>query len=1023
MAARSKPNSCIGCVCHDMGTDFSAIEGTGSSGIMLVGEASGEHEQRDGLPFRPHAPAGGVLERTLRRMGLDRQQFSITNVVRCRPRKNWLEGSPWEFSAINHCRPNLDAAIAERRPRVIVALGGTALRELTGMAGEAQGISHLAGYVLPLAIPTMIPCSEPAELDGKHHPNCFICGGSGFIGGRGAGTIPVIGDFHPSFLRHGKMALGGVFARILQRATNIAKGLDREWLWGVDPRDHSTWGKKQYVIHPSVDDARALRNRVYDNQNIPVAEDIETPESASMDEDARDGYKDTEIRQIQFSMGKGEGMAFPWEEPFRSIASEIMHSPNPKYGHNWDNYDHKVLRAAAAREGWSYAPTVRVLDTLDLFHHWQPDLPAHLQFACNFISFPFPWKHLHTLENEPFYGCVDVDSDWQLGEMLIRTLKRDDMYGFAQSSIGYIGQVYEVRPVLAAMEDRGMPIDDAARLALDVEFEIAQRELGTELAKLAPRQCGRLQPKEGYKGVPPEMKPWINTPQLQEEMDRPRLDDREYYHYAIYDFPVAIRGANDELAIEKVDRWVRVYDFNPNSRPQIINYMKAKGHPVPKSKEEDSEGNAKETTAAKELMRLAAKTGDDFYLKCNQYKGYTKMRGTYVAGFIPGEDGCVHTTFTFDTGIGQLSSRNPNIQNFPKLKPTPAIAKSMRKMVAAKPGHVLTEWDFKSCHVITLGFLAEDLNYMRLGRLDIHSFVAGHFLGHWDGLKIFGETDEELLARFKWLKSDEVRRTVRDDQAKHGILGIGNGLKAKGLYERYMESFPPTPCQVCAGTGKVAGVRGPKKCASCQGIGKVPGQRVAERVLEVCESLFPNVFAYQKREVKQAHEQQFLKTDFGHIRRFYEVFRWDHRRGDWGPGDQHEEAVAFRLANIAFGHIREKLKQLHYSGLAERWGLFNNVHDSFLFNFPESQLEEHVAEVYPVLVEPSKVLRHPTICPDGLVIGVEGAWGRTWADMQEIKVGVSAASSSHEPEVSRDAHTSQSADLATARMGTDRGTL
>src|SRR5216684_2691659 len=102
----------------------------------------------------------------------------------------------------------------------------------------------------------------------------------------------------------------------------------------------------------------------------------------------------------------------------------------------------------------------------------------------------------------------------------------------------------------------------------------------------------------------------------------------------------------------------------------------------------------------------------------------------------------------------------------------------------SQPGNILTEWDFKSCHIITLGFLAEDLNYMRLGRLDMHSFVAGHFLKLWNGFEIFKESDEELLARFKWLKSDPVRKRVRDDQAKHGILGIGNGLKAKGLYER-----------------------------------------------------------------------------------------------------------------------------------------------------------------------------------------------------------------------------------------------
>src|SRR6185437_15831761 len=108
----------------------------------------------------------------------------------------------------------------------------------------------------------------------------------------------------------------------------------------------------------------------------------------------------------------------------------------------------------------------------------------------------------------------------------------------------------------------------------------------------------------------------------------------------------------------------------PNSSQQLLRYMKAKGHRVPKSKIEDEEGNQKDTTAAKELQRLAVRTGDDFYLKVIEYRGLTKLRGTYVDGFRPGSDGRVHTTFTFATSIAQLSSRNPNTQNFTKLKPT-----------------------------------------------------------------------------------------------------------------------------------------------------------------------------------------------------------------------------------------------------------------------------------------------------------------------------------------------------------------
>jgi hypothetical protein len=560
------------------------------------------------------------------------------------------------------------------------------------------------------------------------------------------------------------------------------------------------------------------------------------------------------------------------------------------------------------------------------------------------------------------------------------------------STRGYVGQVMEVRPILAAMEDRGMPIDNDARLALDAEFTIAQDALGVDIAALAPESCKRVHPKDGYKGTPPEVKKWIadvvEKPTYDISIQRFRDgEDGEWYRYAqrSFDVPGVDATTGEPVAVPTL-RWCRVYDFNPNSRPQVIAYMKSKGHRVPKSKEEDDEGNQKDTTNEKELRRLAVRTGDQFYLKVVEYRGFTKLRSTYIDSFIPGNDGCVHTTFTFAPAIGQLSSRNPNIQNFTKLKPTVVLAKAMRRMVAAKPGHILTEWDFKSCHIITLGFLAEDLNYMRLGRLDMHSFVAGHFLKLWDGAAIFSETDDELRARFKWLKSDPERKRVRDDQAKHGILGIGNGLRAKGLYERYMESFPATPCTSCAGSGKEQGVRGLRHCRVCAGSGHQTGQRTAEAVLEVAEALFPKVFEYQERQRKEAHERQVLHTPFGYSRRFYEVYRWDYKRSAWGHGDQAEEAVAYRLANIAFGHIREKLKELGRAGLDQKYGLFNNIHDSFMFHFPETLLEEHVAEIYPILTTPSTVLRHSTICPDGLVIDVEGAWGKNWSQMTEIDV-------------------------------------
>lgn len=993
--SRSKPPACSGCPLCAHGTDFSAIEGTGSSGVLLVGEASGEHEQRDGLPFRPYAPAGSLLERTFRRMGIDRKMFAITNAIRCRPRNNWLEGSPWEYSALAHCRKNLDAAIAGYHPRAIMALGGTALRELTGEAGEARGISHLAGYVLPLAT-SRGPCGGCISHESLDVPrsqrmtdaSCDQCHGTGYISH--ASTIPVIGDFHPAFLRRGKASHQGVFARIIQRAVNIAAGKDRDWLWNIDPNNKETHGTLNYNTHPTHQDVADFVRRVLADQQRVVSYDLETSESASLDEDAREGFVDTRIRLAQFSIQEGTGIALD-SEVYREAIQTLMTSSNPKCGHNIWLFDDKVLRAQGIE------PAGVRHDTLQMYHHWQPDLPAHLQFAASFVNFPFPWKHLAGTDIE-FYGCADVDATLRLYTFLKAKLIADGIWGDA--TVGYLGQVACVRPVLAAMEDRGVPIDDAARVRLGSEFEIAAIELlrGKDengihtpgIVERAPTACQRVHPKEGYAGNPPEVREWfsekgvklstksemtmlggdaelVKTLASMRFQDSPTknadgtvTEDGEWYTYQRRSFRLsaALVDAYGEptIATESAERWCRVYDFNPNSSQQLIAYMKSKGHKVPKSKEEDAEGNSKNTTAKKELQRLAHRTEDNFYLKVIEYRELSKARGTYIDGFKPGPDGRVHTTFTFDTGTGQTTSRNPNVQNFLKHG---RLAKATRAMIAAPEGHVLAEADFKSYHVLTTGFCAEDESYMRMARLDMHSFVTGAFLKEWDAGKILSESDESLLERFAWLKSDPVRKRVRDKQAKPSILGIGFGMGYRRLYQENMEHYS--------------------------------GEKEAKKFHDLLHTLFPKVFAWQDQIRKEAHERQHLRSPFGHLRRFYEVYRWDHRKSTWAAGDQAEEAVAFLPANIAFGGMREAMKAQRERGLDEKYGLVNSIHDSFVYVVPKPLLEEFLVEVPALLTAPSKVLVHPVLAPRGLSVEVEVAVGENWSVMKEVKVATGAS--------------------------------
>src|SRR5215472_12993285 len=125
-----KPDSCAGCSLEKTGSGFTQVE-IGAhyeqARLLLVGEASGEAEARDSLPFRPYAQSGSLLADAMRATNIQRSEIAITNVIRCRPPKDWLEGSPWQSNAIYNCTIRyLDDAIKELKPNAILALGGTA---------------------------------------------------------------------------------------------------------------------------------------------------------------------------------------------------------------------------------------------------------------------------------------------------------------------------------------------------------------------------------------------------------------------------------------------------------------------------------------------------------------------------------------------------------------------------------------------------------------------------------------------------------------------------------------------------------------------------------------------------------------------------------------------------------------------------------------------------------------------------------------------------------------------------------
>jgi uracil-DNA glycosylase family protein len=111
------------------------VFGEGSSGaeLMLVGEQSGDREDREGRPFV--GPAGRLLDRALEDAGIDRRKVYVTNVVKhfkFEPRgKRRIHKKP-AAEEIAACRPWLETELDLVKPRVLVCLGATAGQALLG---------------------------------------------------------------------------------------------------------------------------------------------------------------------------------------------------------------------------------------------------------------------------------------------------------------------------------------------------------------------------------------------------------------------------------------------------------------------------------------------------------------------------------------------------------------------------------------------------------------------------------------------------------------------------------------------------------------------------------------------------------------------------------------------------------------------------------------------------------------------------------------------------------------------------
>jgi len=123
--------------------------------LMFIGEAPGADEDEQGEPFVGRA--GQLLTKIILAMGYRREDVYIANVLKCRPPEN-RQPLPDEVS---HCLPYLLAQIELIRPKVIVALGATALRSVLDIQ---LGITKMRGNWYTFRDIPIMPTFHPAYL-------------------------------------------------------------------------------------------------------------------------------------------------------------------------------------------------------------------------------------------------------------------------------------------------------------------------------------------------------------------------------------------------------------------------------------------------------------------------------------------------------------------------------------------------------------------------------------------------------------------------------------------------------------------------------------------------------------------------------------------------------------------------------------------------------------------------------------------------------------------------------------------
>ncbi len=151
-----------GCILKKTATNLVLSDGPADAKLMLVGEAPGAEEDRQGLPFV--GPSGQLINAILGSVGIAREEVMVSNTVFWRPPGNRTPTT--QEAAV--CKPFIERLIEIVDPKILICVGAPSAHTLLG---ETQGIGRLRGKWFSFQTPNL---SHPIDAIALFHPTYLL---------------------------------------------------------------------------------------------------------------------------------------------------------------------------------------------------------------------------------------------------------------------------------------------------------------------------------------------------------------------------------------------------------------------------------------------------------------------------------------------------------------------------------------------------------------------------------------------------------------------------------------------------------------------------------------------------------------------------------------------------------------------------------------------------------------------------------------------------------------------------------